>query len=190
MTEKKDDNFLIKSLISGNETGILQIYKKMYPSVLSYIVKHDGTEHDAKEIFQKALLQLVVRTRVKGFQVKTSFEGYFFTVCKNLWIKEIKSLKDRVTNEGNPYLINEEREIALCALEQEKWELFQEKLSGLSENCRKVLKCVFTKTPYIQIANKFGYNSENVVRQRVHKCKAQLREAIHKDVRYLEIKQL
>ena len=45
----------------------------------------EGNTTDAEDIFQKALLQIVVRYKKEKFQIKTSFEGYLFTVCKNLW---------------------------------------------------------------------------------------------------------
>lgn len=190
MTYKNDDSYLLDSLVKGNDKGILDIYKMMYPKILAYIKKHDGTEEDAKEIFQKALLQMVVRVSKGDFALTTSFGGYFFTVCRNLWIKETKISKHKVTNDTQLHLISEEREIALGALEQEKWDLFQEKLSSLSDNCKEVLAKVFEKKPYVQIADELGYNSENVVRQRVHKCKAKLKEAIQKDSRYLQMKEI
>ena len=123
MTYKNIDNQPLESLRSGNERGIEEIYKKLYPKIRSYISQHDGNEEDAKEIFQKALLQLVLRAQSPDFSISSNFEGYFFTVCKNLWIREVKISKSRVTNDDQLHLISEEREIALGTLEQEKWEL-------------------------------------------------------------------
>ncbi|WP_062061669.1 RNA polymerase sigma factor [Aquimarina longa] len=190
MSPQKYDNYLLKSLINGNEAGIKEIYKKVYPKVYTYVCSHDGTEHDAKDIMQKALLQLSVRAQKQEFVITSSFEGYFFTTCKNAWRREIKIRKSRVTNPVVIDLIQEERDIALAAYEQDKWELFQQKLEEVSENCRKVLQLFFNKIPYIKIADMLGYATENTVRQRIFKCKSKLKDAIQSDSRYNELKEL
>ncbi|WP_271783646.1 RNA polymerase sigma factor [Aquimarina algiphila] len=190
MTTRKHDNYLLNSIVTGNELGIKKIYTTIFPKVLVYVCKHDGTEDNAKDVMQKALLQLSVRAQSKDFSITSSFEGYLFTICKNVWRRETKLSKTRVTNSKIIDLIHEEQEIALAAYEQEKWELFQEKLNEISENCRKVLQFFFNKIPYSKIANELGYATENTVRQRIFKCKSKLKEAIHSDSRYNELKEL
>lgn len=190
MANKKYDDYLLHSLITGDNKGVKEIYDKLYPKIKAYICSHDGSEEDAKDIMQKALLQLSARAQVKDFRITSSFCGYFITICKNLWRRNAKLSKLKVTNDGIIDLVNEEREIALVAYEQEKWELFQEKLLEISENCRQVLAFFFNKVPYVQIAEKLGYATENTVRQRIFKCKSKLKEAIHSDTRYNELKEL
>ena len=87
-------------------------------------------------------------------------------------------------------LKNEERDIALSTLEQERWEFFQEKLELISDNCKQILKRFFKKIAYKDIAIELNYNDENVVRQRVFKCKTKLTEMIKMDVRFKELKEL
>ena len=48
----------------------------------------------------------------------------------------------------------------------------------------------FKRTPYESIMEKMQYNSENVVRQRIFKCKKRLIELIRKDSRYQNLKDL
>ncbi len=190
MTQKEHDDYLLQSLISGNDAGILEIYKVIYPKVKRYVIRHDGTEDNAKDVLQKALLQLATRAQTKTFEINSSFEGYLFTTCKNVWRREVKISKNRVTNDTVIDLVHEEREIALAAFEQDQWELFQEKLQELSENCRKILEFFFNKIPYVQIAKILGYATENTVRQRIFKCKGKLKESIQADARYNELKEL
>jgi len=78
----------------------------------------------------------------------------------------------------------------MATLEQEKWELFQEKLTQLSGNCKQLLQLFFQKVPYKDIVEKLGYNTDNVVRQRIFNCKSQLTKLIKKDSRYKQIKEL
>lgn len=184
------DNYMLESLKTDNEKGILQIYKSMFPKLKNYILKNDGHEEDAKDVMQKSLMQVAARVKMGDFAIKSTFEGYLFTTCKNIWIRERKIRKTWVTNDGEMHLITEEQNMAQAAYEQDKWELFQEKLKGLSENCRNILGFFFKKIPYKQIAVEMGYTSENVVKQRIFKCKTHITEAIQKDSRYKELVQL
>ena len=190
MTNIKTDHYLLHSLATGEGAGIQEIYRLIYPKVLSYVRGHEGDEDDAKDIMQKGLLQLAVRARNNDFEIVTSFEAYLFTICKNAWRRERKKLQPRVTNDASIDHVSEERDIALAAYEQEKWELFHEKLMEISQNCRELLRHFFNKLPYMKIADMMGYATENTVRQRIFKCKAKLKAAVVSDTRYNQLKSL
>lgn len=185
-----ETNNYIKGLIEKNEKVILKIYEMTFPRVLGFVLNNNGQKSDAQDIFQNALLQISVRYKKKPFEITSSFEAYLFTVCKNLWRRELNKSKNRVTSDTIIELRIEEEDKALASLEQERWELFTERFQSISENCRKVLSLFFNKTPYSEIVKKMGYNSETVVRQRVFKCKNKLTEIIKSDKRYKSLIEL
>lgn len=166
------------------------IYENNLPKVVSFVLTNTGSKQDAEDIFQKALLQLATRHKARPFEIKSSFEAYLFTVCKNLWRRELNSTQKRVTKQSLTEPSYDPRDIALSALEQERWELFANCFKLLSDNCRSVLKMFFNKIPYSQIVDKMGYNSETVARQRVFKCKAKLIALVRKDTSYDSLKEL
>ncbi len=188
MDAKHSDNELIKRLLDSNGSTSEEWYDRFFNMVLKYIKNHDGDLDDAKEVFHQGLLQLMIKAQDPGFEIKSTLEGYFLTICKNIWRRKKKIDKNRVTNTDYTTLVDEEREIAMATAEQDKWELFQEKLESLSENCRKVLSLYFKKIDYKTIADQLGYNTENVARQRKFKCEKKLREAIENDPKYNELK--
>ncbi|WP_075344245.1 RNA polymerase sigma factor [Tenacibaculum agarivorans] len=183
-------DYFLQSLVNGDNVGIGKIYTTLFPKVRAYIMKRDGSEDDAKDIMQKALIQLSARAQDKNFKLTSSFEGYFITICKNLWIREVKKSKLRVTNPTVIDLVSDDMEIAMSIYEQEKWDLFQEKLHAVSENCRELLKLFFTKVSYKKIAELKDYASVNTVKQRIFKCKSKLKDAIQSDRRYQHLKHL
>ena len=174
----------LKALISNDLNIINKIYNDNYGKVFSFIVKNKGNKDDVNDVFQNALLQLAVRYKKSPFTINSSFEAYFFTVCKNLWRRELNKKKKMVTNSKVVELVDDNTDIAMATLEQERWELFQEYLEKLSDNCKQVLKLFFKKVGYAYIVEQFGYNSETVARQRVFKCKTKLKELISKDKRF------
>jgi len=185
-----NDDYFLKSLRNGDNKGIRKIYQDVFPKIKNYLLKKDGNEDQAKDIMQKALIQLSVRAQDKNFSISSSFEAYFMTICKNLWIREVKKQKKRVTNTTVLDLVSEDVDIANSTFEQEKWELFQEKLNQISENCRELLKLFFNKVSYKKIAVLKEYANENTVKQRIFKCKAKLKGSIQADARFKDLKKI
>ncbi|MDG5492525.1 RNA polymerase sigma factor [Psychroserpens sp. SPM9] len=186
----EDSNYFLNGLINNDERIVREIYKSSYRQVLSFISNNKGQRTDADDIFQKALMQIMVRAKTRPFSIKSSFQAFLFVSCKNLWRRELNKKKKEVTNDYVFEHVTEERDLALSILEQERWEFFQNKLKLISDNCKQILECFFNKIPNKDIAEKLGYNSENVVRQRVFKCKNKLIELIKSDNKYSHLKSI
>lgn len=185
-----DPKAYLEALVEGNSIIIDQLYQKQLPKVIGFVLKNNGDRQDAEDVFQKALLQLTTRYVAKPFEIKSNFEAYLFTVCKNLWRRQLNSEKSRVTNPENFEPVYNPDDIAVSVLEQKRWELFTACFQLLSENCQKVLKMFFNKISYAEIVSTLGYNSETVARQRVFKCKAKLTELVKKDSQFKSLKEL
>lgn len=180
----------IDILIHGSSKEIERFYNKNFPSVKSFILRNKGSVEDAEDIFHRGILQVTVRYRKDPFEIKSSFEAYLFTVCKNLWRRELNKSKKQVTTQSNMQHIDENEDLARSILEQKRWELFTENLELISENCRLILNLFFAKVPYANIVEKLKYSSETVARQRVFKCKRKLKELIISDKRYNLLKNI
>jgi RNA polymerase sigma factor (sigma-70 family) len=180
----------LNALLHNDSKVIMEMYTIIFPKVKKFVLQNKGQQVDAEDIFQKALMQIAVRYRREPFEIKSSFEAYVFTACKNLWRRELNKSKTRVTEDGVMELQSEERDMALATLEQERWELFTEMLDAISENCKKILKLFFAKVSYQRIVQELEYSSETVARQRVFKCKTKLIETVKNDNRYNSLKEL
>ena len=186
----KDPNYFINGIKLKDEKVILKVYQLVFPNVKRFVLNNKGQHTDAEDVFQKALMQIIARVEIKSFEIKSSFEAYLFVACKNLWRRELNKNKNVVTKDTFREHGSEEEDLARSVLEQERWEFFQEKLESISENCKQILKRFFNKIPYKIIAEQLDYTSENVVRQRVFKCKNKLTEMIKTDVRFNQLKEL
>ena len=185
----KDISFL-EALVTGDSKVVSEIYKASYPSVQKFVLANKGNSQDAEDIFQRALLQIAVRHRKDRVIIKSSFNAYLFTVCKNLWRRELNSYNSRVTKKEELEPKGEYYDDAVAAIEQKRQDLFIEKLGEMSDNCKQVLTMFFAKHSYAEMLEQTDYTSETVVRQRVFKCKKKLTELIKKDKRFNDLKEL
>lgn len=186
----QDSDFFLKALATGNSRIIGLMYSQFFPKVKRFVLDNKGQTTDAEDVFQQALLQLSVRYKAKPFEIKGAFEGYFFTVCKNLWRRELKKQKKWVTNDKPIELVDESTDAAAALLEQKRWELMQHFYEQLSANCNKILKLYFAKVSFAKIVTVMEYSSESVARQRVFKCKKKLTEIVRKDRSFKQLKEL
>jgi len=199
------DNALLKGLIDGDKKQIYELYQKLFPKVRQFILRNNGNQEDAEDIFQKALLQFITRVKLRGTPEIKSIEAYLFTINKNLWRRELNKT-ERVTNvqvnehdsesnvnhgeigDANAKRLFEDEAISL--LEQERWELYKNCFKKLSENCQQILEFFFKRKSYSDFCKEFDYNSESVARQRVFKCKAKLVQLIKTHVDFKRLKNL
>ncbi|MFY7670126.1 RNA polymerase sigma factor [Tenacibaculum sp. MEBiC06402] len=185
-----DGNYYLDALVKGDSKVVSKIYDVNFKQVKRFILQNKGNTEDAEDIFQKALLQIAVRHKKDGITINTTFDGFLFTVCKNLWRRELNSHKSRVTNSDVVEQVGEEKDNARAIIEQKRQELFIEMLDKISENCKMILSLFFAKTPYAEIVASTEYTSETVVRQRVFKCKKKLTDLIKEDLRFNSLREL
>ena len=186
MKQKEQD--YLSGLIEGDRKIIERIYQLYYPKVRSFILKNKGKEDDVQDVFHDALMYLINVCKEKPLKVQ-SFEAYFFTICKNLWRRTLKKEKSKVISDETITLINEESELSLFIIEQERLEFYQEKFQLLSDNCKEILSNYFNGMSYEEIVEELSYANVNTVRQRVFKCKAKMIQMIKSDKRYSKLKQ-
>jgi len=183
---------LFNALINGDSKGILEIYETVFPIALKHISRNSGNKEDAEDIFQKALIMITTKFKVKDYEPVENFESYLLGVCKNLWLKELNFRKKWVTKTQNSELNNEgsAKMLALAILENDRWEAYLRNFNLLSDNCKKVLSLFLKKKSYAEITKTLEYNSETVTRQRVFKCKTKLTKLIQADPNYKKLKKL
>ena len=186
----RDNSLYLKALIEGDRVVIKTIYSNTLPRVIKFVCQNKGSEDDAKEVFQNALLQLVVRYKKDQFVITGSFEAYLFTVCKNMWRRELKRRKIEVTSNSFLELRDKDEDIVYAILEQKQWEIFNDAINKLSDNCKRIMDLFFSRIPYAEMLKILNYTSENVIRQRVFKCKAKLKSLIIEDHRFNQLKGL
>ncbi|GAA4773644.1 MULTISPECIES: RNA polymerase sigma factor [Flavobacterium] len=173
----EEANIYIDALLTGNSSIIDQIYKKNFPKISSYIKSNKGNADEAMDIFQEALMYILITQKEKRTEI-LNFEAYLFVVCRNIWKKK---LTNRVINTDVVTLVNKESDLAELIVEQKYFDLYTAKFNLLSENCKEILAVYFNGASYEEIANENDYATVNTVRQRVFKCRSKLIELIKED---------
>lgn len=172
-------NQIIDQFIENKNNVLEKLYKHNYKIVRSYVMKNSGTEADAKDIFQEAMLVCWMNLKEDKFIVRNEFSlsAYLYKIAKYKWLDKLKSQQHKTT-------VN----IPVTDLESEEMDMFelnetQNKLSyllglynRLDTKCKEVLNQFYYEGKRMdEIASEMSYDLGSV-RTIKYRCMQKLRE--------------
>lgn len=191
MIESGLTNEQILSGIQSSEGQVIRwLYSYVYPSVKHFIIEHGGTNEDAHDVIQDALLVLYQRISGDHFSPEGEITDYLFGICRNLWMK--RSRKHRAVRIAEK---EAGRDLSAEYPLEERMELSDEELrralllkyfNRLEEICRKILTYFFQGMGYDRIQKKIpGYRLSYLPKKK-QKCLEKLIRQIREDPGFSE----
>ena len=185
------DEQILKGILRHDNLILQYIYKQYYYNINYFIRKNQGSEDDASDIFQEAII--IIYRKIKENDLifeKSSFKSYLFSVCRFLWLKQLEKRrieKERL-NDTLPYQDDlYDDNLNELVEKNERYGLYQKHFSTLSTDCQKLLQLFFEKVPLKEIAKVMGYKSEKYAKKRKYKCKELLISRIKQDAEFKKI---
>jgi RNA polymerase sigma factor (sigma-70 family) len=174
--------------IAARKNNIIEyIYKTCYEPVRKLVLMNKGSDEDARDIFQEALLILYQKIIQQKLHLTCNFSTYLYSVCRFLWIRELtkkKELND-ITDEFPDLVssgtLNPKTELAGL-------KIFSKHFNELCEDCQKVLRLYFMNVSLEEIKDIMGYKNVQIARDKKYRCKQNLLTSIYDDPEYQKLK--
>jgi RNA polymerase sigma factor (sigma-70 family) len=184
MRQRFSNEEVLNGIQTGRDDKVLEfLYDTVLPKVKQMVYKYRGSEDEAYDTFQEAILRFYHFVKQGKFDASHKAEAFIYTVSKNLYIDymrrqnksvKIESFKDEgSTQRDSPLekMISEEKEAKVKAL-----------FSRLGETCNHLLMyCFYHDLPVKEICEKMGFGSEDVLKTKKYKCKQRLLQLIKED---------
>ena len=157
--------------------AFLYLYTHQIDSIVNLVGKNNGDEQDAKDIFQEGMIALWINIRKGNYKLdaQVKLSTYLYSVCRNLWLKKLRSKKTMVP-------INEsEDKIGSIVPEtfdevNERFVQLRSHLSRLGEKCQTILNLFYYQKASIKvIAEQFSYG-EKTAKNEKYRCMQRLRK--------------
>ena len=185
------DDQILKGILRHDNLVLSYIYKQYYYKVNAFVRKNSGTEEDVSDIFQEAIIVIYRKLKENDLLFENrSFETYLFSVCRLLWLKNLRTIKTEKEKINDSLPFNEEvydDDLNNVIEKNERYLLYQKHFRNISTDCQKILQMFFDKVPIRQIAQVMGFKSEKYVKSRKFKCKDLLIERIKQDTEYKKL---
>ena len=167
-----EDQKIVKLIQSGKQDkAFLKLYKS-YPKVHKLIVSKGGSNEDAKDVFQEALIIFYEKVRQKDFQLTATIGTYLYSVCRFLWKDQLVKKKGKSTAEFSSELSSaDEAELQEVLKKEEQFIKMETVLNQLGEKCLELLQLFYYKGLRMkEIASKLGLKSEKIAKNQKYKC--------------------
>jgi len=174
--------------IAQNDTKVLKaIYKENLGKITKFVQKNNGSKDDALDVFQDALVVIYKKIQANELQLTSSFSTYLFSVCRFIWLRELKKKYRQEAPMENISSPCSSIDIEKEWCENEKRKLFQSKMKQLSTEAQQVLILFFNGHSMKEIASKMNYTLAYAQRKK-YLAKNQLIELVKSDTRYRELR--
>jgi len=167
-----NDQEILARLKQGDENTLDLLYKAHYRMMIKLIIKNNGTEEEAKDIYQESLIVLWQKAQDDNFILTSKISTYLYSICLNLWRKELER-KKRFTydvQEGS-HVMDMDRD--------ERIKIINKCIQKLGETCRDVLTYYyFDRLSMVEIAEKMGFANADTSKTKKYKCKKELDQLV------------
>jgi RNA polymerase sigma factor (sigma-70 family) len=185
-------SYSVEEIIDGirnKKNDILTfIYEEFYLNIKNYITTNCGDEEDARDIFQEALIVIYKRVNQNVLILNCSFLTYLFSVCRLLWLKELKLRRINIEEQtGDVGYVELGEDIHGISIENDRYNLYMYHFERLNPDCQKILNMFLLKVPLKEVADYLGFKSEKYAKKRKYKCKEILISMIQEDKRYSKL---
>ena len=186
---KKQENWL-KGILNGDDRQIAEMYRKFMPLVIGMIRKNRGSEEDAQDVFQDAIMIIHEKARAGEIDQTTHFKAYFIQVCKYTWMNKLRRKHNQnisIDAEQFSPMVADTLSIEEDLYQQEMYRLYREKFQLLTAQQQQILKLCFAGKKLKEVAEIMGLASEGYAKKKKFMAKKRLVELIQADVRYQEL---
>ncbi len=185
--KRLSDEEIVTGLRKRDNHVLQYIYKNCFTPVKQLILHNAGSETDAEDIFQEALIVIFKKLRKEeDFELNAAFSTYIYSVARLLWLKHLQKIKKIDIDPLNRDM--EERiefeEPSPVEDKDLRMAIYQRTLVKIPEDCQKILLLTAQDLSSLEIAQQLGFRSEGYVRKRRHFCKEYLINKIKEDSDY------
>jgi RNA polymerase sigma factor (sigma-70 family) len=187
LVKRLTDDEILTGLRKRDNRVLQYIYKNSFNTVKQLILHNAGSDNDAEDIFQEALIIIFKKLKEEpGFELTSAFNTYIYSIARLLWLKHLRQIKKIEIDPLNRDM--EERiEFEEPSPVQDKdlrMAIYQRTLLRIPEDCQKILRLTAQDVSSKDIAQQLGFRSEGYVRKRRHYCKEYLVNRIKEDPDY------
>lgn len=152
---------------------------------VNLICSNSGTEQEAKDIYQEAVIAFYERAQQPGFELTCKIKTYLYAVCRRLWLKRLAekkrfsiSIPETETFQG----VDAEMDAAEAG--EANFKRMSESLHALGEPCKSIIEDFYIHNFSMEIiSEKFGYTSADNAKNQKYKCLQRLKKLFFENQR-------
>jgi RNA polymerase sigma factor (sigma-70 family) len=161
-----DDKIMVLFKNGQRDKAFSALYK-LFPRIEKLIISKGGTNTDAHDVFQEALIILNRNLEKSDFKLTSSFYTYLYSVSRFVW----KDTQKQFSKQELQNLQSEDVSIFDAVLEEKKYQTAEHAFRELGERCQQLLQQFYLrKMSFKAIAEAMQFKTEKVAKNQKYKC--------------------
>jgi RNA polymerase sigma factor (sigma-70 family) len=172
------DELILLEIRKKNEVALSELYRTHYPMIVHLVCSNSGTEQEAKDIYQEAVMAFYERAQQPDFVLTCKIKTYLYAVCRRLWLKKLSEKKRHNGNiEDVETFLGVEDEVSDIVEKEKRLNRMGSSLEGLGEPCRSIIEDFYMNDLSMEdISAKFGYTNADNAKNQKYKCLQRLKK--------------
>ena len=173
------DEEILEGVARGDAGSLERLYRDYFPMVLNMVVQNSGTEAEAKDVFQEAVIVLYDNAKQQDFALTSQLKTYLYSVCRRLWLKQLTGKGRAASQDVAAYedVIAVDEDLARHEEKDLQLEMMEKALGELGEPCRTIIHDFYIRNKSMQeICDKFGYTNADNAKNQKYKCLQRLKK--------------
>ena len=172
------EELILADIRKKDERALRELYRTHYPMVVHLICSNSGSEQEAKDIYQEAVIAFYEKAQQPQFTLTCKIKTYIYAVCRRLWLKRLSEKKRTSANilEAETFAGIDEAMIEMEENEK-RFTKMGTALSALGEPCRTIIEDYYINDLSMEmISDKFGYTNADNAKNQKYKCLQRLKK--------------
>ena len=178
MSTLEEEKLILKGLAANDKQAIETIYRGNFAMIQSFILNNSGSQDDARDIFQEAMIVLFEKSRSDSFELSSQLKTYIYSVCRRLWLKRLNQMQRYSGSlENVEETVQVEEDLETHEKRNADFTLMETAMSKIGEPCKSLLDAYYIQKKHMQeIAADFGYTNADNAKTQKYKCLMRLKK--------------
>ncbi len=174
----EQEKIAFKAIGNNDKEAIELVYKENYGLIQHFIVYNNGTEDDARDIFQEAMMVLYEKSKQHDFELTCQIKTYLYSVSRRLWLKKLqhaRRMETQIENFDNVVAVEEDLEDHEKLTQQ--YLIMRTAMGKIGEPCKSLIEAFYVHHKNMhEIAGFFGYTNADNAKNQKYKCLVRLKK--------------
>lgn len=169
---------VFKAVGNNDKDAIELVYRENYPLIQHFVISNNGSEDDARDIFQEAMMVLYEKAKMPEFELTCQIRTYLYSVCRRLWLKKLqynRRIESQVENFDK--IVPVEEDIEQHEKLNGQYLIMRTAMGKIGEPCKSLIEAFYVHRKNMQeIAGFFGYTNADNAKNQKYKCLVRLKK--------------
>jgi RNA polymerase sigma factor (sigma-70 family) len=175
------DARILEGIRRGDESALEALYAAHRRPITALVMRNNGTQDDADDVLQDALIILWERVRSGRYERTAAIGTFLYATARNLWLRRLARARREVPGAIEEDAMQHDGPSPLEAMEaDEDYTAVHEALNALGDPCRTLLVLFYWEDASMEeVARQLGFANAATAKSKKYQCKEQLKRLMH-----------